>query len=72
MGQTASAQEYHWSDVREGMKDWQIWIFSCGAFTNDIMLYGFSTFLPTIIKGIGKWTSPQAREFKSFYYFFFF
>lgn len=64
VGQTASAQEYHWSDVREGMKDWQIWIFSFAAFTNDIMLYGFSTFLPTIIKGIGKWTSPQARKYK--------
>jgi hypothetical protein len=61
IGQTESAEKFHWSDVLEGAKDWQLWIFSISAFTNDIMLYGFSTFLPVIIKGIGKWTAPQAQ-----------
>lgn len=61
IGQTESAKKFHWSDVKEGVKDWQIWVFSFSGFTNDIMFYGFSTFLPTIIKGIGKWTAPQAQ-----------
>lgn len=60
-GQTASAQKFHWDDVRDGAKDWKLWIFSAAGFCEDIMLYGFSTFLPTIIKGIGKWTAPQAQ-----------
>jgi len=60
-GQTESAQKFHWNDVREGFKDWQLWVFSLSSFTNDIMFYGFSTFLPSIIKGIGKWSAPQAQ-----------
>ncbi|KAL1601694.1 hypothetical protein SLS60_006609 [Paraconiothyrium brasiliense] len=51
-GYTASAQEFHWQDVKKGAKDWKIWAFSFAQFGCDTMLYGFSTFLPTIIKGI--------------------
>lgn len=51
-GYTASAAEFHWQDVRNGVKDWKIWAFSFAQFGCDTMLYGFSTFLPTIIKGI--------------------
>jgi len=52
-GQTASAQEFHWYDVRKGLLDWKVWAFSLAQFGSDTMLYGFSTFLPTIIRGIG-------------------
>lgn len=51
-GQTTSAQEFHWYDVRRGLLDWKIWIFCFGQFGVDTMLYGYSTFLPTIIRGI--------------------
>ena len=51
-GYTASAAEFHWQDVRKGFKDWKIWAFSFAQFGCDTMLYGFSTFLPTIIRGI--------------------
>ncbi len=61
VGQTDSAQKFHWADVREGAKDWHLYVFSFCGFCEDIMLYGFSTFLPTIISGIGKWTAPQAN-----------
>ncbi|KAH8884059.1 MFS general substrate transporter [Thozetella sp. PMI_491] len=61
IGQTASAQKFHWADVKEGALDWKLWIFSIAGFCEDIMLYGFSTFLPTIIKGIGTWTPAQAQ-----------
>lgn len=51
-GYTASAQEFHWKDVVKGLKDWKVWAFCFGQFGADTMLYGYSTFLPTIIKGI--------------------
>ncbi|KAH8817308.1 putative MFS transporter [Xylogone sp. PMI_703] len=61
VGQTVDAQKFHWADVKEGAKDWHLWIFSIAAFCEDIMLYGFSTFLPTIIKGLGTWTAPEVQ-----------
>jgi MFS family permease len=61
LGQTESAQKFHWKDVREGFGDFQLWAFSIAQFGEDVMLYGFSTFLPTIIKAIGKWTTPESQ-----------
>lgn len=57
-GATISAQEFHKEDMVKALKDWKVWAFSCGQFGADTMLYGFSTFLPTIIKGIGPQYSP--------------
>ncbi|KAF2197665.1 MFS general substrate transporter [Delitschia confertaspora ATCC 74209] len=51
-GYTKSAAEFHWKDVKAGLKDWKVWLFSFAQFGSDTMLYGFSTFLPTIIRGI--------------------
>jgi MFS family permease len=51
-GYTDSAQQFHWYDVRAGLLDWKMWAFCFAQFGGDTMLYGFSTFLPTIIKGI--------------------
>ncbi|KXS93901.1 hypothetical protein AC578_2251 [Pseudocercospora eumusae] len=50
--QTGQSDIFEWQDVRKGLKDWKIWSFSVGQFCVDTMLYGYSTFLPTIIKGI--------------------
>ncbi|KAJ5542683.1 Major facilitator superfamily domain general substrate transporter, partial [Penicillium sp. DV-2018c] len=61
IGQTESAQKFHWADVKEGVLDWKIWAFSIGQFGVDTMLYGYSTFLPTIIKGMGKWTTAEVQ-----------
>jgi sugar phosphate permease len=52
LGQTLSAQEFHWDDAKLGFKDWKIWVFCVAQFGLDTMLYGFSTFLPTIIQQI--------------------
>ncbi|OQO12515.1 hypothetical protein B0A48_03157 [Cryoendolithus antarcticus] len=43
---------FDWKDVRLGLKDWKVYVFSAGQFCQDTMLYGYSTFLPTIIKAI--------------------
>lgn len=53
-GQTTSAQEFHWNDFRAALKDWKVWAFCFAQFGSDTMLYGFSTFLPTIIRGINR------------------
>ncbi|KAF2760738.1 putative MFS transporter [Pseudovirgaria hyperparasitica] len=51
-GQTASAQHFHWADVRACVSDWTVWAFCAAQFGTDTMLYGFSTFLPTIIRAL--------------------
>ncbi|WEW56924.1 major facilitator superfamily protein [Emydomyces testavorans] len=61
IGQTESAQQFHMKDAKEGAKDWTILLFSLGQFGVDAVLYGYSTFLPTIIHGIGRWTAPQVQ-----------
>ncbi|KAM3421949.1 putative transporter [Cercospora zeina] len=50
--QTGHVDVFEWKDVRKGLKDWKIWAFCAGQFCMDTMLYGFSTFLPTIILAI--------------------
>ncbi|OQE17885.1 hypothetical protein PENSTE_c019G07977 [Penicillium steckii] len=61
IGQTESAQKFHWADVKEGALDWKIYAFCIGQFGVDTMLYGYSTFLPTIIEGMGNWSVPQVQ-----------
>lgn len=61
VGQTESAQKFHWADVKEGALDWKIYAFCAGQFGADTALYGYSTFLPTIIEGLGNWTAPQIQ-----------
>ncbi|KAH4221103.1 hypothetical protein HBI06_161990 [Parastagonospora nodorum] len=51
-GYTKKAAEFHWDDVRKCFKDWKVWLFCFAQFGSDTMLYGFSTFLPTIIRSI--------------------
>ncbi|KAF2664406.1 putative MFS transporter [Microthyrium microscopicum] len=58
VGQTASAQEFHWDDAKLGFRDWKIYAFCAAQFGGDTMLYGFSTFLPTIITGIDPHFKP--------------
>ncbi|KAL4962495.1 allantoate permease family MFS transporter [Aspergillus stella-maris] len=60
-GSTASAQKFHWADVKEGAMDWRIYAFCIAQFGVDTMLYGYSTFLPTIINGLGNWSTPEVQ-----------
>ena len=61
IGQTKSAREFHKKDMYLGLRDWKVYAFCIGQFGGDTMLYGYSTFLPTIIKALGHWTSAQAQ-----------
>ncbi|KAH7138146.1 major facilitator superfamily domain-containing protein [Dendryphion nanum] len=58
-GYTKKAVEFHWDDVKKAVKDWKVWAFCFAQFGSDTMLYGYSTFLPTIIRGINP-TAPAA------------
>ncbi|KAL4788191.1 major facilitator superfamily domain-containing protein [Aspergillus varians] len=61
IGHTKSSDQMHKEDVYAGLKDWKIWLFTIGQFGGDTILYGYSTFLPTIIKGLGDWTTAQVQ-----------
>ncbi|KAF2224511.1 major facilitator superfamily domain-containing protein [Elsinoe ampelina] len=50
--QPGQTDTFEWKDARKGLRDWKIYVFSAGQFCADTMLYGYSTFLPTIIRGI--------------------
>ncbi|KAL2060264.1 hypothetical protein VTL71DRAFT_9659 [Oculimacula yallundae] len=60
-GQTATAQEFSKKDVMKAFKDWKCWAFYFAQFGVDTMLYGFSTFLPTIISQLGKWSIAETQ-----------
>ncbi|KIV81911.1 hypothetical protein PV11_04059 [Exophiala sideris] len=61
IGHTASADLQHKEDVYKALKDWKVWAFGCGQWGADTVLYGYSTFLPTIIKGLGKWSTAEVQ-----------
>ena len=61
IGHTKSSDTMHKEDVYAGLKDWKIWLFCIGQFGGDVILYGYSTFLPTIIKGLGDWSTAQIQ-----------
>ncbi|KAF7508551.1 hypothetical protein GJ744_009100 [Endocarpon pusillum] len=60
-GYTIAGDRMHKEDVVKGLKDWKIWMFCLGQFGVDTVLYGYSTFLPTIIRGIGHWNAAQTQ-----------
>ncbi|KAK8084113.1 putative MFS transporter [Apiospora saccharicola] len=60
-GNTASAQQYSSKDMLAAFRDWKVWLFCVAQFGVDTMLYGFSTFLPTIIKSIGSWSAAEVQ-----------
>ncbi len=61
VGHTASGDQLHKEDVIKAFKDWKVWMFAAGQFGADTMLYGYSTFLPTIIKGLGDWSTAETQ-----------
>ena len=61
IGHTSSGDQMHKVDVYKAFKDWKIWAFAFGQFAVDTILYGYSTFLPTIIKGLGDWSTAEVQ-----------
>ncbi|KAK3680478.1 hypothetical protein LTR37_021213 [Vermiconidia calcicola] len=50
--QIGQTDVFAWPDARKALKDWKVYAICAGQFMTDNVLYGFSTFLPTIIEGI--------------------
>lgn len=61
IGATKNAAELHKEDVMDGVKDWKIYAWSIAQFCGHSVLYSFSVFLPTIIKGMGTWDTAQIQ-----------
>ena len=60
-GYSASGLELHQRDIWDALKDWKIWCMCFAHFGGDTMLYGYSTFLPTIIKSMGSWSAAEVQ-----------
>ncbi|TGJ71576.1 hypothetical protein EYR41_003535 [Orbilia oligospora] len=48
-------------DVIACFKDWKCYAYAVGLFGMDTMLYGYSTYLPTIIRTLGTWPAPVVQ-----------
>lgn len=44
-------QDFDKKDAILAAKDWKTWFFAVGQFTVNSMLYSYSVFLPSIIRG---------------------
>jgi hypothetical protein len=52
--QTGFHNEFNKEDAILAVKDWKVWLFAVAQFGTNSMLYSFSIFLPTIIKGVSQ------------------
>ncbi|PSR85673.1 MFS transporter [Coniella lustricola] len=53
-------EKFSWEEVRITLRDPKLWFSGLIQFCQDILLYGFSTFLPSIIESMG-YNSLQAQ-----------
>jgi hypothetical protein len=60
IGSSKSGDHFHKEDMILAFKDWTVWVICMGQFGADAVLCGYSTFLPTIIKGLGTWTTARS------------
>ncbi|KAK1751029.1 major facilitator superfamily domain-containing protein [Echria macrotheca] len=51
--QYMGSDEFNWDEVWITLRDVKMWISAAIQFCQDILLYGFSTFLPSIITSMG-------------------
>lgn len=47
------SEEFSWEEMRIAIRDPKLMFSGVIQFCQDILLYGFSTFLPTILRGMG-------------------
>ncbi|KAM3512004.1 hypothetical protein MY11210_004330 [Beauveria gryllotalpidicola] len=51
--QYMGSEDFSWKEIRIGLKDPKLYMSGAIQFCQDILLYGFSTFLPSIIVSMG-------------------
>lgn len=47
------SEKFSWEEMRIALRDPKLFLSGLIQFCQDILLYGFSTFLPTILEGMG-------------------
>lgn len=47
------SEKFSWQEMRIALSDPKLFFSGVIQFCQDILLYGFSTFLPTILEGMG-------------------
>lgn len=47
------SEKFSWEEMRIALRDPKLYLSGLIQFCQDILLYGFSTFLPTILAGMG-------------------
>ncbi|KAF4545381.1 High-affinity nicotinic acid transporter protein [Lasiodiplodia theobromae] len=59
---TAAAEHLQRSDILLALRDWKLYLFSSAGFCTATMIYGYSTFLPTIIRGLNpSWSTLKVQ-----------
>ncbi|KAJ4418235.1 hypothetical protein N0V82_005709 [Gnomoniopsis sp. IMI 355080] len=58
--QYMGSEKFSWDEVLITLRDPKLWLSGAIQFCQDILLYGFSTFLPSIITSMG-YTSLEAQ-----------
>ncbi|KAK0614384.1 major facilitator superfamily domain-containing protein [Immersiella caudata] len=58
--QYMGSEDFSWDELWIALKDFKLWLSSAIQFCQNILLYGFSTFLPSIITSMG-YGSLQAQ-----------
>ncbi|KAF2147616.1 MFS general substrate transporter [Myriangium duriaei CBS 260.36] len=53
-------EKFTWDEILNAFRDAKVWLSGATQFCQDILLYGFSTFLPSVIQSMG-YTSLQAQ-----------
>ncbi|BGP57773.1 hypothetical protein JCM8202_002425 [Rhodotorula sphaerocarpa] len=60
-GEYRGKQDFSWGEVKRAFTDPIVYISGMMQFGFDICLYGFSTFLPVIIKALGSFSSIESN-----------
>ena len=58
---SAEHEEFKMTYFWKGVGDWKTWMGMIIYMGTDMPLYAFSLFLPTIIAGLGKYTTAQTQ-----------
>ncbi|KAJ9157860.1 Major facilitator superfamily transporter [Pleurostoma richardsiae] len=53
LGMEGEKDRIDWQQCLEAWKDWKVWTLATAQIGVTVMLYGYSTFLPTIINALG-------------------
>lgn len=58
--QYMGSEDFSWIEVKTAFRDPKLWVSGCIQFCQDILLYGFSTFLPSILAAM-KYSTLQSN-----------